>query len=149
VNPLSSTYQQPVKLAGDWVRIVNPHAIPSRIDYCPVEAFPPLLKNSTKARQLFADPTLPFHVDIGCARGGFCISLARSSGRVNVLGLEIRKSVASFCAQKARESGLPNVGFLSCNANVDLAVVLKDISALSRVDRVSVQVRNKLIKPQS
>jgi tRNA (guanine-N7-)-methyltransferase len=89
---------------------------------------------------LFQDPTLPFHLDIGCARGGFCMKLAATRPDLNVLGLEIRRPVAAFCTKRAIESGLPNVGFVSCNANVDLDRILQGIkNASSQLARVSIQ----------
>lgn len=43
---------------------------------------------------VFADPSLPLHVDIGCAQGRFLLTLAkRSEGAANFLGLEIRSQV--------------------------------------------------------
>jgi tRNA (guanine-N7-)-methyltransferase len=105
VNPLASSYQQPIELVEDWAKLI------------------------------FKDPTLPFHVDIGCARGSFCMNLARNRSDINVLGLEIRRPIAAYCSQKAFDSGLPNVGFLSCNANVDLARIIRSIC----VSRISIQ----------
>lgn len=67
------------------------------------------------------------------------MNLASAQSDVNVLGLEIRKPVAAYCAQKAKESGLPNVGFLSSNANVDLGRIIRDVNAVSRVSRFSIQ----------
>jgi tRNA (guanine-N7-)-methyltransferase len=92
-----------------------------------------------QANSLYLDPSLDFHVDIGCARGAYCLDFARQNPGVNVLGLEIRRPVAAYCAQQARESGLGNVGFLSCNANVDLYRVLDGINKASRVSRLSIQ----------
>lgn len=109
VNPLASSYQVPISLADQWPSI------------------------------LFSDPSLPFHVDVGCAKGTFCMELARSRPDINVLGLEIRRPVAAYSSEVAKASGLPNIGFLSCNANVDLARILDGINEKSRVARVSIQ----------
>jgi tRNA (guanine-N7-)-methyltransferase len=44
--------------------------------------------------EVFADPLLPLHVDVGCAQGRFLLTLAkRSQGAHNFLGLEIRQQV--------------------------------------------------------
>ena len=68
------------------------------------------------------------------------MELAAATPGVNVLGLEIRRPVAAFCVERARESGLPNVGFLSCNANIDLGRVIDGVNAAgSRVGRLSIQ----------
>ena len=109
VNPLASAYQEPISLAEGWVSA------------------------------LFQDPSLPFHIDVGCARGTFCMELARARPGMNVLGLEIRRPVAAYCAKNARESNLGNIGFLSCNANVDLGRVLEGVCENSRVERLSIQ----------
>ena len=64
VNPLKDTHQAKLQLEERW---------PER---------------------LFSRPELPLHVDIGCARGLFCLDLASSSAEANVLGLEIRAALA-------------------------------------------------------
>ena len=110
VNPLAATYQAPITLSESWTG------------------------------DLFVQPELKYHLDIGCARGGFCMQLARQNQDMNVLGLEIRRPVAAFCSKRARESGLPNVGFLSLNANVDLERVIQGINKVpSRLTRISIQ----------
>ena len=64
VNPLKSTHQTALELPERW----------------PEEAF--------------AAPGQPLHVDIGCARGLFCLDLAAARPSLNVVGLEIRAALA-------------------------------------------------------
>ena len=40
---------------------------------------------------IFADPSLPLHLDIGCARGRFILKMAESEPGWNFLGVEIRE----------------------------------------------------------
>jgi len=88
----------------------------------------------------FTDPSLPLHVDIGCAKGGFLLALAseRSSAdaisnpleKRNYLGLEIRPSVANFAKQRIGKWGLTGkLDFMGCNANVDLDRILTKYTA--------------------
>lgn len=93
--------------------MVRQHVNPlSRIHQL-AEPLPPLA-------ELFADPSLPLHLDIGCARGRFLLALAPLEPGRNHLGLEIRRSlVAAAEADRARQ-GLANLRFLYGNANVNL-----------------------------
>lgn len=109
VNPLSGKYQVPIELQEGWVQA------------------------------MFENPSLPFHVDIGCARGKFCMRLAETRPDVNVLGLEIRKPVAEGCIKDAEKLKLTNLGFLYANANVDLGRILQGINEVSSVSRLLIQ----------
>lgn len=100
VNPLSSTYQQPVELPEGWVK------------------------------EAFADPTRPFHIDIGSARGRFCVDMALAYPHMNFLGLEIRRPCVEEAFKKRARAGADGGGnchFLACNANVDLERVVADV----------------------
>ena len=87
----------------------------------------------------FARPELPLHVDVGCARGVFCLDLAASSDEANVLGLEIRAPLAEAATDDARELGLGNAAFLACNANSNLEQILSLADACSPLRSVSIQ----------
>lgn len=111
VNPLARQYQIPTTLPDTW----------------PCDG-------------TFNDPTLPLHIDIGCAKGGFLLKLAleRSSPdtslhaweKRNYLGLEIRPSVALFAKQRISKWGLTGrLDFMGCNANVDLDRILTKYTA--------------------
>ncbi|MFY8149184.1 MAG: tRNA (guanosine(46)-N7)-methyltransferase TrmB [Prochlorococcaceae cyanobacterium] len=87
---------------------------------------------------LFADPCLPLHLDIGCARGRFLLELAgRDAGR-NHLGVEIRRPLVEAAEAERQALGLGNLHFLFCNANVSLQDWLAGLSAC-RLERISIQ----------
>jgi tRNA (guanine-N7-)-methyltransferase len=65
--------------------------------------------------------SLPLHLDIGCGKGGFLLELAAERPGKNYLGLEIRPSVAEFAQERVAKRNLTGtLGFVGCNANVDL-----------------------------
>ncbi len=70
--------------------------------------------------ELFADPSLPLHLDIGSARGRFLLAMAPLEPRRNHLGLEIRRPLVEAAEADRRRDGLPNLCFLYGNANVNL-----------------------------
>ncbi len=100
VNPLSRSYQQPVELPEGWVRAA------------------------------FTNPGRPFHIDIGSARGRFCVDMALAHADTNFLGLEIRRPCVEEAFKKREKAGAAasgNCHFLACNANVDLERVVADV----------------------
>lgn len=109
VNPLRSNHQTELELQDSW-----PEA-------------------------LFDDPSRPLHIDIGCARGLFCLEAAESRPEWNVLGLEIRSILADAASEEAREAGLRNVAFLACNANVNFDVLMAGMGAHRTLGSVSIQ----------
>lgn len=134
VNPLARKFQMPTELSETWPNDGS-----------------------------FDDPTLPLHVDVGCGKGGFLLSLAaerlshpqRGGGegveeRRNYLGLEIRPTVASYARERLvrHEPVRGSVDFLGCNANVDLRRLLSLYTARGRVALVSVQYPDPHFKKQ-
>jgi len=110
VNPLAAAYQRPVQLPENWIE------------------------------EWYENPKLPFHVDIGCAKGLFPLQMAQHDPGRNFLGLEIRKALVEHANEEyVKGKGVPNLRYLQCNANVDLAALLRDINAVSHVARVSIQ----------
>lgn len=110
VNPLSSLYQRPVDLPEGWVEAA------------------------------FAKPGLPFHIDIGSARGRFCVDMAREYPHINFLGLEIRRPCVEEAFKKMEKYDIKdNVHFLALNANVDIDRVVADVQQHSQIVRYSVQ----------
>ena len=108
VNPLARKFQTPTNITDTW-----------------------------PSDGTFTDPSLPLHIDIGCAKGGFLLKLAseRSSSDIsheqrNYLGLEIRPTVALFAKQRIEKWGLTGkLDFMGCNANVDLDRILTKYTA--------------------
>jgi tRNA (guanine-N7-)-methyltransferase len=88
--------------------------------------------------QLFADATLPLHLDIGCARGRFLLALAEQQPQRNHLGVEIRRALVSAAEAERQQRQLHNLHFLFCNANVSLEAWLAQLPA-GRLELVSIQ----------
>ncbi|TFJ84355.1 hypothetical protein NSK_004343 [Nannochloropsis salina CCMP1776] len=110
VNPLSSLYQRPANISAKWVE------------------------------DAFANPSLPFHIDIGSARGRFCIYMAREHPDMNFLGLEIRRPCVEESFKKMEKYRVKdNVHFLALNVNVDLERIVADVRKHSEIVRYSVQ----------
>jgi tRNA (guanine-N7-)-methyltransferase len=80
-------------------------------------------------RELFEDPSLPLHLDIGSARGRFLLAMARREPGRNHLGLEIRRPLVEAAEADRRAEGLANLRFLFSNANVSLPDWLADLPA--------------------
>ncbi|KEF40990.1 MAG: tRNA (guanine-N7)-methyltransferase [Cyanobium sp. CACIAM 14] len=70
--------------------------------------------------ELFADPALPLHLDIGSARGRFLLAMAPLRPGRNHLGLEIRRPLVEAAEADRQREGLTNLRFLYGNANVNL-----------------------------
>jgi len=72
-------------------------------------------------RQVFEDPNLPLLVDIGCARGGCLMHLARGESKWNFLGLETRGSLVvdalgDVAAEREKAGGgLRNLHYMQMN----------------------------------
>ena len=91
--------------------MVRQHVNPlSRVFQLPLE-LPP-------AQDLFSDPALPVHLDIGCARGRFLLALAQQHPQVNHLGIEIRRALVNAAEADRQQLGLGNLHYLFCNANI-------------------------------
>jgi len=88
--------------------------------------------------ELFDDPALPLHLDIGSARGRFLLAMARREPGRNHLGLEIRRPLVEAAEADRREEGLTNLRYLFANANVSLPQWLAVLPA-GRLALVTIQ----------
>jgi tRNA (guanine-N7-)-methyltransferase len=70
--------------------------------------------------ELFADPELPLHLDIGAARGRFLLAMAERHPQRNHLGLEIRQPLVEAAEADRQAAGLGNLHYLFVNVNVSL-----------------------------
>ncbi|TKY68819.1 tRNA (guanine-N(7)-)-methyltransferase [Spatholobus suberectus] len=69
--------------------------------------------------QVFADPTLPLMVDIGCGSGRFLMWLAKRTPKErNFLGLEIRQRIVKRAELWVKDLALDNIHFLFANATI-------------------------------
>ncbi len=64
----------------------------------------------------FADPSLPLHLDIGCARGRFILRMAETEPEWNFLGVEIREPLVDEANRLAADANLTNLHYAFCNA---------------------------------
>jgi tRNA (guanine-N7-)-methyltransferase len=111
--------------------MVRQHVNPlSRIHQLP-RPLPPL-------PELFADPQLPLHLDIGSARGRFLLAMAQQDPERNHLGVEIRKPLVDAAEADRLAAGLENLHYLFCNANVSLQDWLAALPS-GRLQRVTIQ----------
>lgn len=76
---------------------------------------------------MFADPTLPLLLDIGCARGRFLLRMAEAEPTWNYLGVEIREPLVDEANRLAAEAGLNNVHYAFCNAMLWLEKLLEGV----------------------
>lgn len=75
----------------------------------------------------FADPSLPLHLDIGCARGRFILRMAETQPQWNFLGVEIREPLVTEANEIANEKNLNNLHYEFCNAMSWLDRLLDDV----------------------
>ncbi len=68
-------------------------------------------------RQMFDNPRLNLHLDIGCASGQFLFDLALDNPNWNYLGIEIRERLVKTAKLKVQEREMKNLYFLFGNAN--------------------------------
>jgi tRNA (guanine-N7-)-methyltransferase len=111
--------------------MVRQHVNPlSRFFQLPLRLPPPA--------ELFGDPGLPLHLDIGCARGRFLLAMAQQDSARNHLGVEIRRPLVAAAEADRTALGLGNLHYLFCNANVSLQDWLAELPA-GLLERVSIQ----------
>ena len=78
-------------------------------------------------QDVFAQSNHPLHLDIGCARGGFLLSMAQLDPQTNFLGIEIRDRLVSAANQTKDELGLTNLHYLFGNMNISASTLLKSL----------------------
>ncbi|AFZ18248.1 tRNA (guanosine(46)-N7)-methyltransferase TrmB [Allocoleopsis franciscana] len=87
---------------------------------------------------VYAQPAQPLHLDIGCARGEFLLSMATLEPNWNFLGLEIREPLVEQANAKASELGLRNLYYLFGNVNNSLKPLLESVE-VGMLRRVTLQ----------
>jgi tRNA (guanine-N7-)-methyltransferase len=87
---------------------------------------------------VFADPELPLHLDIGCARGRFILKMAEAEPKWNFLGVEIREPLVDEANRLAVEAGLTNLHYVFCNAMLWLEKLLSGVPN-DRLQMVTIQ----------
>ncbi len=79
--------------------------------------------------EVFAEPSRPLLLDIGCARGRFLLRMASVQPDWNYLGVEIREPLVEEANRLAAEAELTNVHYAFCNAMLWLDRLLDEIPA--------------------
>ena len=86
--------------------------------------------------EMFGDPNLNLHLDIGCAAGEFLFDLALVNTCWNYLGIEIRERLVKNAKLKVREKEIKNLYFLFGNANnilndIQSKFIIKNVKSIS------------------
>jgi tRNA (guanine-N7-)-methyltransferase len=82
-----------------------------------------------RIENVFADPRLPLHLDIGCARGRFVLKMAEIYRDYNFLGAEIREPLVTEANRIAEENKLNNLHYEFNNATYSLDLLLETLPA--------------------
>ena len=75
------------------------------------------LKQIPPLNQIFENPNLPLHLDIGCASGDFLLELAIKNKNWNYLGIEIREKLVTNANRRIEGQEIKNLYFSFGNAN--------------------------------
>ena len=86
------------------------HVNPLSKNFFELDPIPPL-------NEVFENPTLPLHLDIGCASGDFLFELALTNQNWNYLGIEIREKLVFNANLKKKSKKNKNLYFSFGNAN--------------------------------
>ncbi len=87
---------------------------------------------------IYAEVKQPLHIDIGCARGRFLLTMAHQQTNWNLLGLEIREPLVHQANASKIKHNLVNIYFLMAQANYHLSTIL-DSFPPGVLQRVSIQ----------
>jgi len=101
------------------------HVNPLSKNFNEIERIPSLI-------EIFSDPKLNLHLDIGCAAGDFLFDLALDNTRWNYLGIEIREKLVKNAKLKLRETEFKNLYFAFGNANN----ILNDVQSKFIIENV-------------
>ncbi|HEY9662502.1 MAG TPA: tRNA (guanosine(46)-N7)-methyltransferase TrmB, partial [Allocoleopsis sp.] len=88
--------------------------------------------------KLYAELSQPLHLDIGCGRGYFLLSMAQQEPNWNYLGLEIREPLVMQANLLRTEMELTNVHYIFCNISNSLRGLLASLPVNS-LQRVTIQ----------
>ena len=86
------------------------HVNPLSKYYLEIEPIPPL-------SEIYENPNLPLHIDVGCASGEFLFELASKNHNWNYLGIEIREKLVLNANLKIKSRENKNLYFSFGNAN--------------------------------
>ncbi len=95
--------------------------------------------------EIYADLSLPIHLDIGCAGGKFLLELAQQNRQWNYLGIEIRSALVIYANQKRDEIAATNLHYVFGNINTSLATLLASLPQ-GKLQRISIQYPDPCFK---
>ena len=105
------------------------HVNPLSKNFKEIERIPSLI-------EMFSDPKLKLHLDIGCAAGRFLFDLASINRNWNYIGVDIRERLVRSAKLKIRESEIKNLYFVFGNAinilsNANSKFFIKNLKSIS------------------
>ena len=86
------------------------HVNPLSKNFFEIDPIPPL-------NEVFENPNLPLHLDIGCASGDFLFELSLKNKNWNYIGIEIREKLVLNANLKIKNREYKNLFFSFGNAN--------------------------------
>ena len=86
------------------------HVNPLSKHFFEIDPIPPL-------NEVFENPKLPLHLDIGCASGDFLFELSLKNNNWNYIGIEIREKLVINANLKMKNREYKNLYFFFGNAN--------------------------------
>ena len=105
------------------------HVNPLSKNFHQIERIPSLI-------EMFGDPKLNLHLDIGCAAGEFLFDLALVNKNWNYLGIEIREKLVKTAKFKVQQREIKNLYFAFGDANnilndVQSKFIIKNLKSIS------------------
>jgi tRNA (guanine-N7-)-methyltransferase len=94
--------------------------------------------SSVDWEKVYTIPTQPLHLDIGCGKGRFLLSMATLEPNWNFLGLEIREPLVQEANHWRQELGLTNLHYVFCNVNNSVRSLLSSLPS-ETLQRVTIQ----------
>ena len=105
------------------------HVNPLSKNFFEIDPIPPL-------NQVFENPKLPLHLDIGCASGDFLFELSLKNKNWNYIGIEIREKLVLNANLKMKSRENKNLYFSFGNAN-NIFNQSKNISIFNLINSIS------------
>ncbi len=105
------------------------HVNPLSKNFFEIDPIPPL-------NQVFENPKLPLHLDIGCASGDFLFELSLENKNWNYIGIEIREKLVLNANLKMKSRENKNLYFSFGNAN-NIFNQSKNISIFNLITSIS------------
>ena len=89
------------------------------------------------AREIFKNPDLPLHLDLGSASGDFLFKLALQNQHWNYIGIEIREKLVTNAKLKLKDTNISNLFFAYGNAINLIKNLINGVSSI-KFDSISV-----------